>query len=325
MQPSPRDEAIWETAFHDSLVPPPRQWAFEDQAVKFGCDLYHVDKATLYELALLDIHSQYWETTKPEYLRKYHRGLQYNVEQSFRSENPTSTYHTPSFLKPWLVRVIFMKPHDKKGKRMVDYILNNVSKHERLKLETGNFQGDGTILAFNVFDLALALFVDWKAVISHKHHQTGLTHMIKTICWERHMDWKRNTGYPWSLPFFGAIQCQVSTDLGNHPAVLLYRYEVIEQKWQHILESSATHIRKIAGTPLQTSAIKRLLDGMWINDDVINAYLTLCGYLRPDIKFIHTHWFVKLGQDAPTKTVSWVRSTVSSLSYASQYQLMPRF
>src|SRR5882757_7591996 len=123
MQPSLSDEAIWERAFRDPLVQPPTQWAFEDQGVKFGCDHYHVDKATLYELALLHIHSQYWETTGPEYLRKYHRGLQYNVEYCFRSEISTSTYHTPSFLKPWLVRVIFMKPHDKRGREMVDYIL----------------------------------------------------------------------------------------------------------------------------------------------------------------------------------------------------------
>lgn len=152
MQPPPTEEAIWEMAFHDPFVLPPRQWAFEDQGVRFGCDLYHVDKATLYELALLDVHSQYLETTGPEHLRKYHRGLQYNVEYSFRSQNPTPTYHTPSFLKPWLVRVIFFKPHDKNGRGMVDYILNNVSQVERLKLEAGNFQENGTVFAFGVFD-----------------------------------------------------------------------------------------------------------------------------------------------------------------------------
>src|SRR5271156_4101515 len=135
MQPSLSDQAIWEKAFHDPLVLPPRKWTFEDQGVKFGCDLYHVNKTTLYELALLDVHSQYWETTSPEYLRKYHRSLQYNVEHSFRSADSTSTYQTPSFLKPWLVRVIFMKPHDKKGREMVKDILNEVSNRERLKLE----------------------------------------------------------------------------------------------------------------------------------------------------------------------------------------------
>ena len=62
---------------------------------------------------------------------------------------------------------------------MVDYILNNVSKHERLKLETGNFQEEGAIVTFNIFDLGLVSFIYWKAVISHKHHQTGLSQMIK--------------------------------------------------------------------------------------------------------------------------------------------------
>jgi hypothetical protein len=157
MELSLTDEAIWEMALRDSLVLPPRQWAFEDQGVKFGCDLYHVDKATLYELALLDLHSRYWETTSPEYLRKYHRVLQYNVEHSFRTTDPTSTYHTPSFLKPWLLRVIFITPHNQKGRERIEYILNNVSKGQRLKLETGNFQEDCTIVAFHVFDLGLLL------------------------------------------------------------------------------------------------------------------------------------------------------------------------
>ena len=36
MQPSVNEEAILETALRDPLVPPPRQWAFEDQGVKFA-------------------------------------------------------------------------------------------------------------------------------------------------------------------------------------------------------------------------------------------------------------------------------------------------
>jgi hypothetical protein len=153
MQPgktSPRDEKIWEMACNDVFMPPPRdwQWSFEDQAVKFGCDLYHVDKVTLYELALLDVHSQYWETTSPDHFRRYHRGLQYNVEYSFRSAGATSTYHTPPFLKDWLLRIIFMKLHDGNGRRIVEYILKKVSKDERLRLEMGNFQEDGIFHSF---------------------------------------------------------------------------------------------------------------------------------------------------------------------------------
>jgi hypothetical protein len=187
------------------------------------------------------------------------------------------------------------------------------------------------IFAFDDFDLGLISFTDWKAVISHKHHQTGLSQMIETICSERQIDWKRNTGYPWSLPFFDAIQCQNDgnlTDLENHPAILLYRYEIKEQKWERILELSTRRVWSIAGTPFQTKGIQRLLDGACLNDDVINAYLVLCGYLRPDVKFLPTQWFVCLnnwGRDAARKSVSWVRSTALSLSNPSLYQLAPRF
>src|SRR6202034_4294946 len=128
-QTSPSDEEIWEMAFENNFIPPPRHWTFDDQRVKFGCDLYHVDKATLYELALLDLHSQYWETTSPEHLRRYHRGLQYHVEYNFRSAVDTSTYRTPPFLKDWLVRVIFKKEHDRNGRKMVESILKDISKN----------------------------------------------------------------------------------------------------------------------------------------------------------------------------------------------------
>jgi hypothetical protein len=155
--------------------------------------------------------------------------------------------------------------------------------------------------------------------------------MIKTICSEWQIDCKRNTGYPWSLPFFDAIQCQTdgnATNLENHPALLLYRSEVIEQKWERILELSITRVWKIAGTPFESTAVKRLLDGTWLNDDIINAYLSLCGYLRPDVKFLPTQWFPSLskwGRDASKQSAAWVRSTASSLSITSQYKLVPRF
>jgi len=42
-----------------------------------------------------------------------------------------------------------MKLHDRRGREMVDYILNNVSKDDRLKLETGNFQEDGISFFFH--------------------------------------------------------------------------------------------------------------------------------------------------------------------------------
>jgi len=71
-QTSLSDEEIWDMACNDSFMPPPQSWTFVDGGVKFGCDLYQVDKVTQYELALLDVHSQYWESIAPEYLQRYH-------------------------------------------------------------------------------------------------------------------------------------------------------------------------------------------------------------------------------------------------------------
>ena len=167
---------------------------------------------------------------------------------------------------------------------------------------------------------AQSTFVDWKAAISHRHHQARLSQMIKTICSEHQIDWQRNTGSPWSLPFFDVIQSEnreMSTPFENHLAILIYWYEVLEEKWDHILELSTSHEWMIAGTPFDTSAIKWLLDGSWLNDNIINAYLALCGYLHPDIKFVPTQWFpalTKWGVDASRKSLSWVSSTFSSSS-----------
>ena len=38
---------------------------------------------------------------------------------------------------------------------MVDYILNNVSKDYRLKLETGDFQEAGIVISFYLFEICL--------------------------------------------------------------------------------------------------------------------------------------------------------------------------
>jgi hypothetical protein len=151
MQPelnSPREETIWDKACDDIFMPPPRQWSFEDKAVKFGFDLYRVNQETLYELALLDVHSQYWETTSPVHVRRYHRGLQYNVECCFQSADATLTHCTPIFLQGWLVRVIFRKLHDRDGRRGMEDILNKMSIDQRLIFERGNFREDGIFLIF---------------------------------------------------------------------------------------------------------------------------------------------------------------------------------
>jgi hypothetical protein len=138
------DEAIWNVACQASFVSPPRQWSFGNNIISFGKELYHIDEATVYELALLDIHAQYWEATSPEYLRRYHRVLQYNVEHCFQSNNTLVQLHyTPSFLFSWLSRTIFRKLHDQKGREKMSYILKDVSEVLRSKLENGNFQANG--------------------------------------------------------------------------------------------------------------------------------------------------------------------------------------
>jgi hypothetical protein len=136
--------------------------------------------------------------------------------------------------------------------------------------------------------------------------------MIKTICSERQIPLNSNAGYAWSLPIFDAIKCknyEVSTPSEDNTAALLYKQEVIQQKWEGILELSASRVWMVHRVPFQNSSVKRLLHGSWLDDDIINAYLELCGFLRPDIKFLSTQWFVSLekwGLDASTKSVPWV-------------------
>jgi len=143
MKDLPTDEAIWKEACQASFVSPPRQWSFGTNMIYFGKDFYLIDEATLYELALLDIHAQYWEATRPQYLRRYYRILQYNVEHCFRSNNTLQSQHTPSFLSQWLSRTIFRKQHDEKGRKMMSCILKDVSEVQRNKLENGDFLADG--------------------------------------------------------------------------------------------------------------------------------------------------------------------------------------
>jgi len=163
-----------------------------------------------------------------------------------------------------------------------------------------------------IVTFAQSCLPDWKAVISIKHHQAQLSKMIKTICTERQISWNSNTGYAWSLPIFGAIRCQnnsILTHFQNDPAALLYKSEAAERKWEGILELSTSHVWMIAGVPFDNSGVKRLLHGSWLNDDVIDAYLNLCGYLRPDMKFLPTQWFPSLskwGIDASIKSIPWV-------------------
>jgi hypothetical protein len=65
----------------------------------------------------------------------------------------------------------------------------------------------------------------------------------------------------------------------------------------------------IKNIPFGKIQARRLLTGNLIDDEIINAYLILCGYLRPDIKFLNSFWLDKLkiwGHQAAENSVRWV-------------------
>lgn len=146
--------------------------------------------------------------------------------------------------------------------------------------------------------------------------------MIKTICSERRISKNSETGYAWNLPIFEIIKQEKNEDPSpwyNDPpmSMLLYKCEVIERKWEGILELSKSLNWMIDRVPFQKSGVERLLHGRWLNDNVIDAYLELCGCLRPDIKFIQSHWFPSLerwGSEALSKSAHWVSLLMSSSS-----------
>jgi len=142
---STTDQALWNIALQESFVRPPRHWRFGDDVVWFGDKACRLSTAALYELALLDIHAQYWEVTNPVNLRRYHRSLQCEVECRFQSNDTVEMHHAPSFLKSWLTRVMFQKNHDQKGRDAMSKILNEISAKERCSLETGNLKADGIV------------------------------------------------------------------------------------------------------------------------------------------------------------------------------------
>jgi hypothetical protein len=139
-----------------------------------------------------------------------------------------------------------------------------------------------------------------------------LSKMIETICSERQISRNSNTGYAWDLPILDHIKCEndgISTHLGNVPAALLYKHEVADRKWKRIRELSTSRSWMISKICFDNPGVEKLLLGRWLNDDVIDAYLELCGYLRPDMKFISTHWFPflsRLGPNESKKSVPWV-------------------
>ncbi|KAF8808584.1 cysteine proteinase [Phlegmacium glaucopus] len=285
------DDTIWETAQQASFLLPPREWTFGANVAMFGANLYHVDEASLYELALLDIHAQYWESNIKEVLPRYYRGLQFNVERCFQSSNSLTIRHMPSFLNPWLSRTIFRKIHNKKGRYMMLDILKDISEAHKSKLETGDFHPD-----------------DWKVVIGNRSHQEDLANMIRTICNEQQISKHGKIQYSWRLPIFHTVQWD---NADNKALSTLSRHETtgVPHKWESVRALSRSHTWIVAGIPFTESDVNILLDGDWLNDNIIDAYLELCAYLRPDIKFLPTHWFQILkthGEEASTKLAPWI-------------------
>jgi hypothetical protein len=154
-------------------------------------------------------------------------------------------------------------------------------------------------------------------VIAYGYHQEQLTKMIKAICVERQIVQNGKTQYSWRLPIFDTIQWSDSHALATASQtrtqdLCLYSNEIVNRQWEKsMLDLSSSHaFWTIAQIPFQEPEARRLLEGLWLNDNIIDAYLVLCGYLRPDIKFLSTQWFCCLEiwrNDASSKSISWVR------------------
>jgi len=165
-------------------------------------------------------------------------------------------------------------------------------------------------------DVSLSYFLEWKLVIT-KFHQKELTRMIKAICTERQISRHGNTQYSWRLPIFDTFQWDDVETLptsgrasSRTPAIcLLYKHEGVDNPLEGILASSSSNTWAIKAIPFNAPQVTRLLDGLWLNDDIIDAYLVLCHFSWPDIKFLSSQWFSKLGfwgTEASNKTISWV-------------------
>lgn len=139
------DSRMWAEAsgkFVPSFSPPPHQWSFSFKGISFGSSAPQpVDGCTLYELALLDIHSAYWESQDGGCtVKKYHRALQLAVERCFQSDG-CLVRGTPSVLKPWLCRVMALRKHDAEGRGDMVKIIDQAGPGSAL--EHGRFSLDG--------------------------------------------------------------------------------------------------------------------------------------------------------------------------------------
>jgi hypothetical protein len=171
-------------------------------------------------------------------------------------------------------------------------------------------------------------------VLSHKVHQNKLKHMMKDICAAKGISRHGRTEYSWRLPIFSTISRDGDE---NSPTVvetlspsfcLLYQHEISldssilacqdsshqemdnNHQWNFFFMSLlSSHRRIIFNIPFHEDEANRLLGGQWLNDEIINAYLQLCGCLQSNIKILPTHWYTLLNSQRNNrqgKAVSWV-------------------
>jgi hypothetical protein len=156
--------------------------------------------------------------------------------------------------------------------------------------------------------------------------------MIEEICAARQTLRLGKTKYSWRLTIFDTIgwdDGKTSTTVvqSSMPSFcLLYQRELAiivasnsrskgGFQWdKNFIDSSSLCNKMICNVPFGTLQAKRLLTGDWLDDEIINAYLLLCGFFQPNIKFLPSHWCSKMedwGDEAEKRTIAWVSWHIS--------------
>lgn len=163
-------------------------------------------------------------------------------------------------------------------------------------------------------------------MISHRYHQDELIHMIRHICHERRILRYGNTKYSWRSTIFHTLAWDGKETLNeviqsSIPSFcLLYQHEcaaIVASgigteggfQWDTTFIDLFEFPIMVKNIPFDDIQARRLLAGTWIDDEVVNAYLFLCGSFRPDIKFLNSYWLAKLpfwGNHAVDNSILWV-------------------
>jgi hypothetical protein len=149
--------------------------------------------------------------------------------------------------------------------------------------------------------------------------------LIKRICTERRILRYGNTKYSWRLTIFYSNVWDNGEDFTtvkySIPSFcLLYQHELAAIfasgrnseggfQWDTTFINSLKLPRIIKTIPFGDNQARRLLTRGWVDDEIINAYLLLCGYIQPDIKFVTTFWPKKWalwGDLSGNNSIKWV-------------------